>query len=364
MNETEQFYAELAPLYHLIYPDWDKGMERQAAMLDSVIREAWGEASTVLDVSCGIGTQAIGLAKLGYIVKGSDLSSEEVDRAIREAAGRGLSVSFSVADMRQCAEHHRSQFDVVIACDNSVPHLLSDEDILAAFRQMLECTRPGGGCIITVRDYETEDLSKQQIKPYGIRQEGPVRWLIWQVWDPRESIYDVTMYFVEDRGQPRCTTRVMRSKYYAIRIPRLMELMTEAAFADVRRLDGRFFQPMIIGTRKAQPLSSPRALARVTPRVLSSETRRRVDLLFRPSEREEATRLLAEQCGNNLPFLESLDAHGLERFQFAALKLSGGDLSRLRGAIALAQKDWRDLLMAAGFGQDARAHESWWPIAS
>jgi SAM-dependent methyltransferase len=239
-------------LYHLIYSDWDKSMERQATMLDSVIREAWGKVSTVLDVSCGIGTQALGLAKLHYIVTGSDLCSEAVERATREAALRGLSVSFSVADMRQSHEHHRSQFDVVMSCDNSVPHLLSDEDILKAFRQMHECSRPGGGCIITVRDYETEDLSKQQIKPYGIREEGLVRWLIWQVWDPHESLYDLTMYFVEDRGQPQCTTHVMRSTYYAIHIPRLMELMTEAGFTDVRRLDGRFFQPMIIGTRKAQ----------------------------------------------------------------------------------------------------------------
>jgi SAM-dependent methyltransferase len=226
-------------------------MERQATMLDSVIREAWGKVSTVLDVSCGIGTQAIGLAKLGYIVTGSDLSPEEVERAIREAAARKLSLALSVADMRQSYEHHGAQFDVVISCDNALPHLLSDEDILTAFRQMLECVRPGGGCIITVRDYETDDLSKQQLKPYGIRQEGPVRWLIWQVWDPHESIYDVTMYFVEDRGQARCAIHVMRSKYYAISIPRLRELMTEAGFSDVRRLDDRFFQPMIIGTRKA-----------------------------------------------------------------------------------------------------------------
>jgi SAM-dependent methyltransferase len=252
MKDADPFYAVLAPLYHLIYPDWEKSMERQAAMLDSLIREAWGKSATVLDVSCGIGTQAIGLAKLGYVVTGSDRSSEQVERAIREAAARELLISFSVADMRQSYEHHGSQFDVVISCDNSVPHLLSDEDILTAFRQMLECIRPGGGCIITVRDYETEDLSTQQIKPYGIRQEGTVRWLIWQVWDPHGSMYDVTMYFVEDRGQPRCTTHVMRSKYYAISIPRLMELMTEAGFADVRRLDGRFFQPVIVGTRKAQ----------------------------------------------------------------------------------------------------------------
>jgi hypothetical protein len=103
------------------------------------------------------------------------------------------------------------------------------------------------------------------------------------------------------------------------------------------------------------------SLTHMTTPVLSSETRRRLDILFRGEEREEAARLLAEQCGNNLPFLEKLDEHGLERFQFAALKLSGGDLSRLRSAIDLARTDWRDLLMAAGFGEDTRAHLFWIP---
>ena len=257
MKDPVEFYAGLAPLYHLIYPDWAASMERQAAMLDSLMREVWGNVSRVLDVSCGIGTQAIGLAKLGYTVTASDLCPEEVGRATCEAAARGVSVSFSVADMRRAYEHHASQFDVVISCDNSVPHLLCDEDILVAFRQMFECTRPGGGCIISVRSYETEDLSKQQIKPYGLRQEGSVRWLIWQVWDPRPPIYDLTMYFVEDRGESRCATQVMRSSYYAISIARLAELMTEAGFTDVRRLDGRFFQPVILGTRKAQPVDAP-----------------------------------------------------------------------------------------------------------
>jgi SAM-dependent methyltransferase len=221
-------------------------------MLDSVIREKWGDASSVLDVSCGIGTQALGLAGLGYNVTGSDLSPGEVERAKVEAATRNLSVAFSLADMRQAFKHHGRQFDVVISCDNSVPHLLTDEDILAAFQQFYHCSRPGGGCIISIRDYEKEDLSRQQVKPYGIREENGVRWLLWQVWDPRPPRYDVTMYFVEDRGGPECKTHVLRSVYYAIGIPRIMALMTQAGFDDVQRLDGRFFQPMIIGTKKAQ----------------------------------------------------------------------------------------------------------------
>src|SRR5690348_16640358 len=99
----------------------------------------------------------------------------------------------------------------------------------------------------------------------------------------------------------------------------------------------------------------------MAPIALSFETRRRLDILFRREEREEAARLLAEECGNNLPFLENLNEQGLERFQFAALKLSGGDLWELRSAIELAKKDWRDLLMAAGFGEDTRAHLFWIP---
>jgi SAM-dependent methyltransferase len=253
-DELIQFYAELTPLYHLIYPNWEKSMEQQASALDSVIKETWGEdTSTVLDVSCGIGTQSLGLAKLGYLVTGSDLSTDEVERAKQEAKARGLSIPFSVADMRKAYNHHTRQFDLVISCDNAVPHLLTNEDILTAFRNMFQCTRPGGGCIISVRDYESEDLTTTHIKPYGIRKKDGVRWVLFQVWEPKGQTYDLTIYFIEDRGGSQCQTHALRSTYNTIGIPELMGLMTQAGFVDVNRLDGRFFQPLIIGKRTAQP---------------------------------------------------------------------------------------------------------------
>ena len=51
----------------------------------------------------------------------------------------------------------------------------------------------------------------------------------------------------------------------------------------------------------------------------------------------------------------------MDRFRFAVLKLSGGDLDKFDSAIQLAKTDWRDLLMAAGFGENLTAHESWLP---
>jgi glycine/sarcosine N-methyltransferase len=64
---SEVFYDRLAPYYKYFYLDWDASVQRQAQALDSVIQETIGTtAKTVLDVACGIGTQSIGLAKLGY----------------------------------------------------------------------------------------------------------------------------------------------------------------------------------------------------------------------------------------------------------------------------------------------------------
>jgi SAM-dependent methyltransferase len=250
MRETVDFYSALAPVFHLVYPDWEATIQRQASDLDTLIREQWGSASgMVLDVACGVGTQALGLAKLGYSVTASDIAGTAVERARREAEQRGLSIDFSVGDMREVSSQSRQPFDLVIACDNSVPHLLSDADILEAFKQFFDCLRAGGGCIISVRDYEQEDLSRQQVKPFGVRMSNGARWLVGQVWDPRPPLYDLTMYFVEDRGTAECRTLAMRSTYYAIGTGKLADLMRAAGFADVRRLDGRFFQPLVIGTR-------------------------------------------------------------------------------------------------------------------
>jgi len=93
---------------------------------------------------------------------------------------------------------------------------------------------------------------------------------------------------------------------------------------------------------------------------LSPETEKRVALLFPPDRQEVVRNILLEECGNNLPFLQELDAIAIERFRFAALKLSHGQLVELRKAVDLAKTDWRDLLVAASFST-LNSHQSWLP---
>jgi gluconokinase len=92
---------------------------------------------------------------------------------------------------------------------------------------------------------------------------------------------------------------------------------------------------------------------------LSARTRELVQFLFKPEEQEIAGKMLAEECGQNLPFMKDTDEFQLERIRWAALRIGFGDMDETRKAIDLAKRDWRDVLMWAGFGNDLTAHEEW-----
>lgn len=249
----ENFYDRLSPFYHLIYQDWEASVEKQGQQLAALIRQRWGrDARSVLDVSCGIGTQSLGLAAQGFEVTGSDLSGKSIARARQEATDRGLDIAFSVCDMRNVAAHHPGGFDVVLSADNSIPHLLSDEEILVALRGMYSRLRPGGGCIVTLRDYDKVERGKEMVKPYGSKTIDGTRYLIWQVWDFEGDQYALSMYLIEDDLQrAEAKTHVMRSRYYAVSPNKVLSLMADAGFGNLERLDDVFFQPLLVGEKGA-----------------------------------------------------------------------------------------------------------------
>lgn len=87
--------------------------------------------------------------------------------------------------------------------------------------------------------------------PYGIRRGPRGRTAVFQVRDWDGDYYDTSFFFVEDLDGD-CATRAIRGgRYFAISIDRLLGLMSEAGFSAVRRVDGLFFQPALVGRRPA-----------------------------------------------------------------------------------------------------------------
>jgi SAM-dependent methyltransferase len=246
---TRDFYDRLAPYYHLVFEDWDASIARQGAQLDAIIRAEWGPGvHAILDAAAGIGTQALALASRGYALTASDLAPVAIKRTRREAGKRGLPIATAVADLRSLSRVHGT-FDLVIACDNALPHLLNDEELLQALTECFRCTAPGGGCLLSVRDYDAPSKPGRELWPYGVRQDGGRTYALFQIWDWDPPHYDLALCIMEDTGGSECVTHVLRTRYYAVAVARLLALMQKAGFERVRRIDGAYYQPVLVGTR-------------------------------------------------------------------------------------------------------------------
>ena len=136
------FYDDLAPHYHLLYSDWERSVAEQGEALASLL-SAFGVtvADPILDAACGIGTQTLGLARLGFNMAASDISHMAVERLQQELVQRGLSARTRVDDLRTLA-----QVQILVGADrragNRWPTALAGGDQHAVADHACDALRP------------------------------------------------------------------------------------------------------------------------------------------------------------------------------------------------------------------------------
>ncbi len=168
-----RFYDDFAADSDLVYGGrWPEAVTRQAGALDRLIRGAVPHARAILDCSYGIGTQASGLARLGYQVVGTDISPRAVERACLEAQRAGVEAGFATADFRDLSGVPGT-FDAVISCDNTLPHLLDPRELPLALGQMPSKLRPGGVLLVTMRDFDRALAERPPVAPPVVTHRAP-----------------------------------------------------------------------------------------------------------------------------------------------------------------------------------------------
>ena len=252
-SSVREFYDALAADYHLIFPDWDASMARQAAALDGVVRDRLGAGPhQVLDCSCGIGTQAIGLAGVGHQVIGSDLSPAAVARAAVEAAARGLRLPVTVADMR-ALPFRAAAFDVVVCADNSLAHLLTADDVGTALAGMRRVLREDGLLMISIRDYDELRATRPTSTPPQLSSTAEGRVITFQLWHWHEDDerYDQE-YFQLLPVYDGWEVRVRHVTSWALTRGQLSAAVADAGFTDVSwhaPESSGFYQPVLTARR-------------------------------------------------------------------------------------------------------------------
>jgi SAM-dependent methyltransferase len=251
------FYDGLAPDYHLIFPDWPGPVFRQGAVLDRIIASELGPPPrTVLDCSCGIGTQAIGLALRGYVVHATDVSPGQIRRAEQEARALQTPLTFGIADFRSLTAQVSGVYDAVISCDNALPHLLSDEDLILTTHNIRAKLRADGLFLASTRDYDR--LAEERPKSHlpSVFESPTGRRLVFQVWDWSDDgrSYVVNLFIIRQTPAGWATTH-HATVYRALRRHELQAALKQGGFTDIRWRSPEetgYYQPIVTARAKAE----------------------------------------------------------------------------------------------------------------
>ena len=249
--DAAETYDELADHYHLIFENWELSMERQATVLDSILRRNCDltAKARILDCACGIGTQSLGLAKLGFQVTGCDVSSRAIERARAEASQRNLNIQFSVANMLDLAGLAETNFDAVICMDNALPHLESADQVVQSAAQMRSRLRSGGFLMASIRDYDRLVEERPVIQGPAFYLDQGSRRIVFQVWDWIDARRYIFHLYITRELPTGWQTFHTSALYRALSRQELTVALKHSQFKNVRWLsptESGFYQPIVL----------------------------------------------------------------------------------------------------------------------
>lgn len=252
----ESFYDDLAPYYHLIFQDWERSIATQASVLGPILEQATGVAAPyVLDCACGIGTQVLGLAQRGHRVVGSDLSKSAIERARNEARHRQLSIDFLVADMTDLGALKETGFDAVLAADNALPHLLSNDQLKSALAGIAMKLIDDGILVATLRDYDRLLVTRPTMQPPVFHEQPGGYRIIHQVWHWEGNEYALHHYLTIPTAQG-WVVKHFASRYRALQRAELNDALRASGFGVIKWLEPEetsFYQPIVLARKSDSP---------------------------------------------------------------------------------------------------------------
>jgi glycine/sarcosine N-methyltransferase len=176
LDEVRRFYDSLAPDYDLM-TSFDARFAKERPWFEAIVSKF--AIRSALDAGCGTGFHAILLSQLGVSVTGVDTSSAMVELAARNARRLGVSITTARGSFADIAGIARipgiapSPFDAVFCLGNSLVHLLTDDALDEALRNLSSVLRPGGVLIIQVLNYERILSRREEL--LGVKEAGGVK---------------------------------------------------------------------------------------------------------------------------------------------------------------------------------------------
>ena len=251
MDITQTFYNNMSKQYDKLFLDWQAATQEQACLLNRIFNDyGFNLSAEILDCACGIGTRAIGLASLGYRVTASDISDGELSEAKDRAKKNGVDIHFEHADFCSLSDTFAEQFDIVIAMDNALPHMLTGSALKSAVKSIVGQIKTEGIFVASIRDYDKLLLQKPPYSPPYIHKTDKGQRVSFQTWVWEHDNYHLTQYIIDDEEYLQVSK--FECEYRATRREELTGLLRSCGCRNVDWMfpeETGFYQPIVVARK-------------------------------------------------------------------------------------------------------------------
>jgi ubiquinone/menaquinone biosynthesis C-methylase UbiE len=217
------------------------------------------DVKTVLDLTCGTGSQVFFLTKHGYNVTGSDISLSMLNIAREKARNEQLDVKLIEGDLRSL---YVNQFDAVITIFNAIGHL-TNGDFEQAIQNIYLNLKVGGLYIFDIFNLEyllhEDNITKLTIDWLKTYDGKKIRKIQYSTIDKEGILASFTSSITEiDNEKPKALQNEQTLQIYSA--SQIEEMLKRCGFHVLKQMDANGLK--FIGNKSERILTVARKLTK------------------------------------------------------------------------------------------------------
>jgi glycine/sarcosine N-methyltransferase len=248
---VSDLYADFAADYEWLFPDDVVGNSPVPGATSPGARDLLADViatldpgAPVLDCACGIGTDALALARQGFTVTATDGSESMVARARERLAVAASEVSVFQSRWEDLPARLADRFDLAICLGNAIVHTGSRRAMTESLQAIRGVLNPGGTIVVDSRNWELMYTSSwpRIISASHVRERRGVRCASLYIWTIPESFdrpCQAEIVFLFENGARELTHHRYELAFQPFRHADLRQAVESAGF----RITSDSFEP-------------------------------------------------------------------------------------------------------------------------
>ncbi|MDD6467751.1 MAG: methyltransferase domain-containing protein [Erysipelotrichaceae bacterium] len=162
-------------IYQTLAPFYDSLVKDEEATQDWVtFTQMHGYGQKVLELACGSGEITIALAKKGYQMHATDLSSDMIEQAKKKTDAK--LVQWDVLNMLNLSE--KQEYDMVLCYCDSLNYLMEPQDVKQVFKRVYDSLKDQGVFLFDAHSLDRETEFDEEYIEEGFLDDVAYQWTI------------------------------------------------------------------------------------------------------------------------------------------------------------------------------------------